>query len=68
MSNGIQLHEALAFNPDWVRDPVPPWIRNFLDKALLRELAIVHLEYQKNLLELQVKTTERALGVIRQHK
>ncbi|NGZ11123.1 MAG: hypothetical protein CV088_17360 [Nitrospira sp. LK70] len=68
MSNGVHLHEALAFNPDWVKDPVPPWIRNFLDKTVLRELAIVQLEYQKNLLDLQSKTTERALGVLRQSK
>ncbi|HKN87963.1 MAG TPA: hypothetical protein VJV04_13965 [Nitrospiraceae bacterium] len=68
MSNGPQLQDVLRFDPDWVKDPVPPWIRNFLDKAVLKELAIIQLEYQKSLLEMQAKVTERALGAIRQHK
>ena len=67
MSNGT-LHDVLRFDPDWIKDPVPPWIRNFLDKAVLRELAIIELEYQKNLLEMQAKVTDRALAVIRQSK
>lgn len=46
-------------------DPVPPWILNVLDKDILRELAVIQIEAQRAALDIQMKSIEKTLGILR---
>jgi hypothetical protein len=68
MANTPQLHELLRFNPDWVKDPVPPWLFQVLDKALLRDLAVISLEHSRALQELNTRAIDQAITVLKKAK
>lgn len=67
-TSGVRINDLLKFNPDWVKDPVPPWLFEVLDKNILRDLAIVSLEHSRNVQELNIKSIDRAMEVIRKAK
>jgi hypothetical protein len=64
----LQLNELLRFNPEWFSDPVPPWIFDALDKAVLRDLALVSLERSKSIQEINIKAIDSAVAVLRKAK
>ena len=43
-AGGISV--KLKFNPEWIRDPVPPFFKN-LDRLAVRELAAAKREFAK---------------------
>ena len=47
MANSAELNEILKMKIDWVKDPVPPWFIQYLDKAVLKELTLAGLEHAK---------------------
>lgn len=55
MLEPIALAEALRFRPHPHWDPVPDWILKHLKPEILREVAVVQLRFQRNVLEQQVK-------------
>jgi hypothetical protein len=59
-----RFSELLHFNPKWWVDPVPWWFVNQLDKNVLRDLAVIQLEVQREVLAIQSKALERTLAVI----
>ncbi|HEX9927632.1 MAG TPA: hypothetical protein VGB02_03700 [Pyrinomonadaceae bacterium] len=68
MPREAQITELLKWDPDWVADPVPPWLLIGLDKAILRELALISLERQKAIQEVNIRTIDRATEVIKRAK
>ena len=60
----------LAFDPDWVRDPVefriPDWIVNQFDDKARAQVAIIQLEHQQTVLQSQLKTNQMVTGMIRE--
>lgn len=68
MANKLQINELLRFNPDWVKDPVPPWLFEILDKNILRDLAVISLEHTKAVQELNIKSIDRAIASIQKAK
>lgn len=64
MSDRFDLPEALQFRPRWWWDPVPEWIFRHLEREELLELAVVQVEFQRGLLDLQVKAADRALELL----
>lgn len=60
--------EVLHFRPKWWWDPVPDWLLTHLDKTLVRELAIAQIEFQKTVLDAQLKAVDRTLGVLSKMK
>jgi hypothetical protein len=60
-----RLSEHLAFEPWWRHgDPVPPWIRDLLDKTALQELAVSQIQLQKSILEAQVKSLDQQIAIL----
>ncbi len=60
-----RLSEQLAFDPWWRHgDPIPPWIRDLLDKVTLQELAVSQIQLQKTILEAQVKSLDQQIAII----
>lgn len=59
-----KFSELLHFHPKWWVDPVPWWFVNQLDKNVLRDLAVIQLEVQREVLAVQSKGLERTLAVI----
>jgi hypothetical protein len=68
MANELKLHDLLKFHPEWVKDPVPPWVFDILDKATLRELAVVSLQNTLEVQRLNMAATEKAIGIIQKAK
>jgi len=66
MATGI--NDLLKFNPEHFTDPVPPWLFEVLDKTILRDLALVSLEHNKSLQELNIKRIDSAIAIIRKAK
>ncbi len=60
----FKLSESLQWNPQWHWDPVPWWFVDRLDRGVLKEIAIIHLELQRDMLNLQGQSVERTLKVI----
>ena len=59
------LAEALQFDPWWRHgDPVPPWVLQILDKAILQELAVINAQMTKSILEVQLKAADATLQVL----
>ena len=44
----------LKFNPDWIRDPPPPFFKNF-DRAILRELTAAKRDFAARVKEIIAK-------------
>jgi hypothetical protein len=64
MAKQLKLHDILQFNPDRVKDEVPPWIFDFLDNATLRELSVVSLQTTLEVQKLRMAATEKAIRII----
>ncbi len=64
MSERFELPEALKFRPRWWWDPVPDWIVRHLEREELLELAVIQVELHRAMLDLQVKSTDRALKLL----
>ncbi len=63
------INDLLKFNPEHFTDPVPPWFLEILvDKTVLRDLALVSLEHNKSLQELNIKRIDSAIAIIRKAK
>jgi hypothetical protein len=48
----------LKFNPDWIKDPPPPFFKN-LDRAVIRELTQAKREFQARVKEILAKGQQR---------
>lgn len=68
ISDRLQIHELLRFNPREYTDPVPPWILDVLDRTILRDLAVISLEHTKAVHELNVKTIDKAIASLQKAK
>jgi hypothetical protein len=44
---------VLKFNPDWVKDEVPPWVR--LDRAAIRDINQAKKDFSKRVSEILAK-------------
>ena len=55
--------ELLAFQPQFLCDP-PPWYRVELDRDTLRDLAINAVQMHKDILEAQIRASERSLEIM----
>jgi len=49
----------------WVYDPIPPWVLSVLDRAVLKDLAIAHIEAQQAALQVQQKALERSMAILK---
>jgi hypothetical protein len=57
--------EALYYNPHIWWDPIgPPWENTQLDAETQRQLALVRLSYQQDLLAAQAKAVESAKALL----
>lgn len=63
-----QLPESLQYRPWPPWDPVPWWILRVLDDRVIRQLAVIQLESQRAVLEVQQKAIEKTLGAIKGSK
>jgi hypothetical protein len=62
------LHPMLRF-PWWRHgDPVPDFIFQYLDKAILMDLAVAQLEAQREILQSEGKLAERSIAILKQMK
>jgi len=62
------LHPMLRF-PWWRHgDPVPDFIFQHLDKAILKDLAVAQLEAQREILQSESKLAERSIAILKQMK
>jgi hypothetical protein len=68
MANGIRLNDVLRFDPGWAKDPVPPWLFEAFDKAVLKQLALVSLESTLEIQQINIRSTERAIEIINKAK
>lgn len=62
------LQEVLKFRPRWHFDPVPWWFFERLDEKVVLELAKVHVQFQVDALQAELKAVQaaqKALGGIR---
>ena len=64
----LDISKSLQWNPKWHWDPVPWWFVERLDRAVLKEIAIVHLELQRDMLNLQTQSIKRTLEVISKYR
>jgi hypothetical protein len=69
MANSPQIHreglqEALQFRPKWWWDPVPWWFFEHLRPEIVRDLATIHLEFEKQVLEAQLNSINRTMEAI----
>lgn len=64
----FQIHDFLRFNPDWVKDEVPPWLLVAFDKNILRDLALVSLERSRAVNELNNKAIDKAMDIVKRAK
>jgi hypothetical protein len=58
------ISEVLQFHPRIWWDPVPWWFINYLDKPVLTQIAMVQLELQREMLQVQMKSVEKTLAAI----
>jgi hypothetical protein len=68
MANTAQLNEILKMRIDWVKDPVPPWLIPFLDKAVLKELTLASLQHAKAVQEANSAYIDRAIATVNKAK
>lgn len=62
------INELLRFLPHPVWDPVPPWLFPILDRAILRDLAVISLEHSRAASDLNNRAIEQAIGVLKKAK
>jgi hypothetical protein len=63
-----ELSEVLQFRPRWWWDPVPWWFFEHLRPESVRELAAIQLEFDRTVVEAQLRTIDKTMEVIRQMK
>lgn len=64
----VQLQEQLFFRPKWWWDPVPDWFLDHLSAAVVRDLGMIQMEAQRNVLEAQMKALDQSIDVLRRMK
>jgi hypothetical protein len=67
MADG-QLNELLRFYPGPAVDPVPPWLFQVLDRAILRDLAVISLEHSRAAADLNNRAIDQAIAVLKKAK
>lgn len=60
----LKLPEALAFHWRWPVDPLPPWIMERLDDRAIKQLAVIEVELNKDMLNAAMRATEQVLEVL----
>jgi len=60
----LVLSESLMWNPKWHWDPVPWWFIDRLDRPVLKNIALIQLELQRDILARQVKAIEQTMAAI----
>lgn len=67
MSNGIdpQITNLLKFNPKLWWDPIPFWFLEKLDVKVIGQLGSTQLELQRDVLQAQLKATERSMEILK---
>jgi hypothetical protein len=68
MATEFRVADLLKFHPEWVKDEVPPWLFEIMDKTVLRDLALVSLERSKAVHEANIKAIDTATAIIRKAK
>lgn len=63
----LQIDPRLRFDPDWVMDPIPPWLFDRLKDEAIFRLAQVSLEHRRAVLQANLKAVEQSLEVIQGH-
>jgi hypothetical protein len=58
----------LKFDPKWVFDPAPPWLRDYLKGDLLKKHLELQLEAQGKLLQVQADFVNQSLEMVRKSK
>ena len=64
----LQLQEQLFFRPKWWWDPVPDWFIEHISPTVIRELALVQMESQRAVLEIQMKSLDKSISIINKMK
>jgi hypothetical protein len=59
-----EVAELLRFDPDWVTDPVPPWLLQYLNRSQLVQVAKIRQQLHINVLEHQLEAAQKSLEVI----
>ena len=59
MSEPLEIAEQLRFRPKWWWDPVPDWVVQHIDRAVLFEITVIQMEVQKTILQAQLDATGR---------
>ena len=59
-----RLADALRFNPRWWWDPVPDWIATQLDPGVLKQIATISIQFERNMLEQQMKALDQVQQLI----
>jgi hypothetical protein len=62
------LQELFRFRPWPQGDPVAPWLIDTLDKGQLVRLAVAGLEFNRSVLEAQLKANAQAMEIIKGSK
>jgi hypothetical protein len=60
----LTLTETLQWNPKWHWDPVPWWFIDRLDRPVLKNIAVIQLELQRDILARQVEAIEQVMNTI----
>ncbi len=60
----LQQAELFRFRPRWWWDPAPDWVLRALDDRVLRELAVISLQYERSILDEQTKAIEQTIAVL----
>lgn len=59
---------SLVFNPDWVSDPAPPWLREFIRADLLRQHTELQLKATIDMMKIQQDYLARSLDLVQKSK
>lgn len=62
------LAETFQFRPRWWWDPVPDWVMDHLSAAVIRELAVINMQSQMAVLDVQRKALEQSMAALRKTK
>jgi hypothetical protein len=62
------VSEALQFRPRWWWDPVPDWVLEHLSSVLIREIAVIQMKTQVDMLKVQQGALEQTMAVLRKAK
>lgn len=63
MGNASSLPRVLAFDPDWVKDPVP-WILQYLDHRAALRVALVRVEFHQRVQKAQAQALDQLQEVL----